>query len=247
MRVCSASLAKLRGLSTPLLSTPLLAGCSGPYSILDPAGPSAQQVAPLWWGMFTVAALVTVLVAVIWCRGVARKGEELDDAGERRVRDRWIWAGGIALPTVSVAVLLAFGIPAAQRMLPLPDAERPALRIDVDARRWYWQVSYPEHGITLIDEIHIPVDTPIDFHISSSDVIHGFWVPRLGGKLDAIPGRVNVLRLEAENPGTYGGRCAEFCGVGHAHMPFRLTAHPAAEFESWLASRQDPTGEESDE
>lgn len=243
----SSSLAKRWGLSTALVAAPLLTGCSGPYSILDPAGPSAQQVTPLWWGMFTVATLVTALVAAIWCRGVARQAEQLNDAEERRVRDRWIWAGGIALPTVSVVVLLAFGIPAAHRMLPLPDAERPALRIDVDARRWYWQVRYPDHGITLIDEIHIPVDTPVDFHISSSDVIHGFWVPRLGGKLDAIPGRVNVLRLEAESPGMYGGRCAEFCGVGHAHMPFRLIAHSAADFDSWLASRQAPADEESDE
>lgn len=238
----SQSLANLRRLSTVLILTPLLAACSGPYSILDPAGPSAQQVAPLWWGMFTVATLVIVLVTVIWCRGVSRNAEDLDNVGERRLRNRWIWMGGIALPTVSVVVLLAFGIPAAQRMLPLPEADRPALRIDVDARRWYWRVSYPDQGITLIDEIHIPVDTPIDFHITSSDVIHGFWVPRLGGKLDAIPGRTNVLRLEAAQPGEYGGRCAEFCGVGHAHMPFSLIAHSTADFESWLTARSAPEG-----
>lgn len=216
---------------------PLLTACSGPYSILDPAGPSAAQVTPLWWGMFTVATLVIVLVAAIWCRGVTRRGEDLDDTAERRVRDRWVWIGGIALPTVSVTVLLAFGIPAAQRMLPLPDADRAVMRIDVDARRWYWHVSYPESGITLIDEIHIPVDTPIDFYITSSDVIHGFWVPRLGGKLDAIPGRVNVLRLEAPQAGVYGGRCAEFCGVGHAHMPFDVIAHTAEAFEDWAGAQ----------
>lgn len=230
-----------------LIALPLLSACSGPYSILDPAGPSAAQVTPLWWGMFTVATLVTVLVTVIWCWGVSRRAEDLDNVAERRLRDRWIWIGGIALPTVSVTVLLAFGIPAAQRMLPLPETDRPAMRIDVDARRWYWQVSYPESGITLIDEIHIPVDTPIDFHITSSDVIHGFWVPRLGGKLDAIPGRVSVLRLEAPQPGVYGGRCAEFCGVGHAHMPFDVIAHSAEAFEAWSESQPTSRGEETNE
>lgn len=187
--------------------------------------------------MFAVSVVVMAFIVWLWWHALRHNPTELDRAGEDRLRDRWILAGGIALPTVSIVVLLAFGIPSGHRMLPLPDEERAVLRIDVQAHRWYWRVSYPDYGIELIDEIHIPVDTPVDFHIGSADVIHGFWVPRLGGKIDAIPGRINVLRLEASQPGEYGGLCAEFCGSGHAHMAFGLIAHGAEGFASWLTAQ----------
>lgn len=217
--------------------TPLVGGCRGPYSILDPAGPAAQLVSGLWWAMFSGSVVIVAFILLLWWRALRRGPDTLDRDAENRLRDRWIVAGGIVLPTVATGAMLAFGIPAAHRMLPLPDQERQVLRIDVQAQRWHWQISYPDYGITLIDEIHIPTDTPVDFHIGSADVIHSFWVPRLGGKVDAIPGRINVLRLETHHEGEYGGLCAEFCGSGHAHMKFGLTAHTAESFERWLAIR----------
>ncbi len=216
---------------------PLLAACSGPYSTLDPAGPAAELAALLWWGMFAVSVVVMVVVCGLWWHAMGRYAHQLDEATEKRQRDRWIIWGGIVLPSVSIAVLLAFGIPAGHRMQPHADTEREVLHVHVEARRWYWHVSYPDYGIELIDEIHIPVDTPVNFHIASADVIHAFWVPRLGGKVDAIPGRTNVLRLEASEAGQYGGLCAEFCGTGHAHMGFEVTAHSEADFIAW-AERQ---------
>jgi cytochrome c oxidase subunit II len=90
-------------------------------------------------------------------------------------------------------------------MLPLPPAEGAALEIHVTAHQWRWEVQYPEADIRLVDELHIPAGRPVDMHLSSADVIHSFWVPRLGGKLDAIPGRTNVLRLQADTPGSLPG------------------------------------------
>ncbi|WP_017758163.1 cytochrome c oxidase subunit II, partial [Pseudacidovorax intermedius] len=84
------------------------------------------------------------------------------------------------------------------------------------------------------NELRLPAGRAVDVHTRSADVIHGFWVPRLGGKLDAVPGRTLVVRLQADRPGTYRGVCAEFCGAGHAHMPMVVQAMPAEDFDVWL-------------
>lgn len=219
-----------------MLGTPLvLSGCSGPFSTLDPAGPSAAGVAGLWWGMLAFAVLVQLVVMGAWLGAMFRTQQTEDDQQLRRVRQRWIIGGGLLLPGAAIVVLLAVGIPIGHNMLPLPVDEGETLRIDVTGHQWWWQVSYPESGIQLRDELHIPVGVPVDLHLTSADVVHSFWVPRLGGKLDMLPGRTNVLRLQADKADTYRGMCAEFCGSDHAHMKFTVTAHNPGDFDVWLA------------
>ena len=220
--------------ATMALSSLCLAACSGPYSALDPASQSAQAVALLWWCMFAFAALVLLCVLSFWLYAIRRQAEPGSEQEIQRVQRRWIIGGGLILPIASITVLLSFGIPIGQRMLPIPPETGEALVIEVTGHQWWWEVRYPDTGITLRDELHIPVGQPVDIHLTTADVIHAFWVPRLGGKLDAIPGRTNVLRLQADQPGTYRGQCAEFCGVDHAHMRFTLEAHPPEAFEQWL-------------
>ena len=104
---------------------------------------------------------------------------------------------------------------------------------------WAWHFEYPdrpEWGRT--KDLHIPAGRPVDVTITSSDVIHSFWVPRLAGKIDAIPGRANTLRIEADRPGRYGGTCAEFCGTGHTGMSFDVIAHPPATYEKTMAAME---------
>jgi len=221
-----------------LIIIPLLSACGGPYSTLDPAGPSAESAARLWWGMFTFASLVLLIVVVLWLHAMRRDPGNASERDARRIQNRWIIGGGLVLPLTSIAVLLAFGIPAGHRMLPLPLDEGEAVRIDVTAHQWWWEVSYPGTDVTLRDEIHMPVGVPVDFHVRSADVIHSFWIPRLGGKLDMIPGRTGVLRLHADEPGIYRGLCAEFCGTGHAHMRFTVQAHSTEDFDAWLEAQR---------
>jgi len=211
-------------------------GCAGPYSMLDPAGPSAHEAAFLWWGMFGFFMLVLVAVCGLWLYAMVRDPGEVSPQAARKIQNRWIIGGGILLPGISILVILIFGIPAGHRMLPLPQDD--VLRIDVTARQWHWEFHYPGTAITLIDQMHIPAGVPIDVHLTTTDVIHSFWVPRLAGKLDTIPGRINVQRLQADQPGIYGGQCAEFCGPGHAHMKFTVHAHSADDFAAWLAAEQ---------
>lgn len=206
----------------------LLSGCGGPLSVLDPAGPAAQAAAGLWWLMFGSFAVVLLAVIALWWYAM-RRPTESDDP---RRNSRLIIGGGVLLPLVSIAGLLAVGIPAGHRMLPLPTPDN-VLRIDVTGHQWWWEVHYPDTGIRLRNELHIPAGTPVDIHLTTADVIHAFWVPRLAGKLDAIPGRTNILRLQAEHPGMYRGQCAEFCGLHHAHMQFSVTAHKPDAFRQW--------------
>ena len=183
--------------------------------------------------MSSFAVLVLIVLVALWLYALRRKPGQVDEHQARRIQYRWIIGGGLILPITSMSVLLVFGIPIGHRMLPLPVAGEEVLRIDVTGHQWWWQVSYPQQGIVLRDELHIPAGQPVDLHLTSNDVIHSFWVPRLGGKLDMLPGRTNVLRLQADEPGTYHGQCAEFCGTDHAHMKFTVHAHAAEDFAAW--------------
>lgn len=227
------------------LLMPLLAACSGPLSSLEPAGPSARAAALLWWGMFGLFGLIMVVVIVLWIVALRRQPGKTDPQQEARTHTRWIVGGGLILPIATITLVLAFGVPMGQRMLPLPLAEGEPLQIEVVAHQWWWEVHYPQQGIRLENEIHIPAGEPVDMKLSSEDVIHSFWVPQLAGKLDMFPGRVNTLRLEADRPGSYRGVCAEFCGVGHSHMAFVVTAHSATDWQNWLTTAG--SGENEDE
>src|SRR5690606_1813066 len=120
----------------------------------------------------------------------------------------------------------------------LPPAEGDAAHIAVTGHQWWWQVHYPGTDIELKDQVIMPAATAVDIQLTSEDVVHSFWVPRLGGKMDMIPGHSNTLRLYADEPGEYRGQCAEFCGTGHAHMQFVVTALAPDDFARWLQEAQ---------
>lgn len=227
------SLTVLFRLGIPILVTAfLLSACTGPYSALDPAGPAAYSVAGLWWGMFIFSTLVTVGVVGLWVYAMRRNPAQTTDAQTKQMQRRFIIGGGLVLPTASIVLLLIIGVPIGQRMQAQPGDE--VLFIDVTGHQWWWEVSYPGTSVTLQNTLHIPVGTPINIHLHSNDVIHSFWVPRLAGKLDAVPGRTNILRLQADETGSFYGLCAEFCGLQHTHMRFTVEAHTPEDFDIWL-------------
>ncbi|KKO49193.1 hypothetical protein VT06_08085 [Arsukibacterium sp. MJ3] len=178
--------------------------------------------------MFGFFSIILLAVVLLWHYAIIRQANDAADAPSCR----WILWGGLVLPVVSITALLIAGVPIGQRMMPL--SAEDAVYIKVTGHQWYWQIEYPGYERQLTDELHIPVNTPVHLHLTSADVIHSFWVPRLGVKLDMLPGRTNVLRLEASEPGIYRGQCAEYCGLGHAHMQFTVTAHEPVKFALWL-------------
>ena len=235
------------GLTATLLA---LAACSGPQRILDTRGPGAARIADLWWVMLALAVfvsvLVTVLLAVALRRARAReRGHVVPEINGRRL----VIAGGVVLPVVSLFGLLVFSYQVGNEVFGRP-ATPPALTVEVVGHQFWWEVRYPEHGISTANEVHIPVGRPVLFRLSASDVIHSFWVPQLHGKLDMIPGHELTLFLQADEAGRYRGQCAEYCGAAHALMALWIVALPGDEHAAWLASEKvaagagEPTGVE---
>jgi cytochrome c oxidase subunit 2 len=219
--------------------------------MLNPAGPSAQAIAAVWWWMLGVSALVLFGVLALWLVAMRRQAPAAKDDDHRSAGQtgrRWIIGGGIILPAAAIVPLLIFGSSAGLHQLPLPLTWSGAgglaspLRIDATGQQWWWDLHYPASGARLRNELRLPVGRPVHVHVGSVDVIHSFWVPRLGGKLDAIPGRTGIVRLQADQAGSFRGQCAEFCGLGHAHMVMTVIAMPAAEFDAWLIAQAHANG-----
>ena len=129
--------------------------------------------------------------------------------------------------------LLVYGLWAGERLLPRPSSD--VTRVGAEARRWSWTFAYDDApGRVTENVLHIPAGRPVDVAITTADVIHSFWVPRLAGKLDAIPGHVNVLRIEADAPGTYAGVSSEFSGAGYDRQVFSVVAHAPEAWQAFL-------------
>ena len=216
----------------------LLTACDGQQSALQPSGPGARDAALLWWGMLAGSIVIFALVVALLLYAVLRPPEQ-----RRPVSiERMIVGGGVALPVVALSVLLPFGL----NMGSSTYAELPpdALSVRVNGRQWWWKIEYagngPAQSFTTANEIYLPVGEPVELLLNSSDVIHSFWVPRLAGKQDLIPGRVNRLVVEAEEPGTFRGQCAEFCGLAHTQMALYVIAVPPDDFRAWTERQRAP-------
>jgi cytochrome c oxidase subunit II len=208
-----------------------LTACGGEMSTLNPAGQAAADIAWISVVMFIGMLVLMALMSGLWLHAVYRRPEKTPPTSSNAA----LIGGGLALPLIVITLLLVYGVRSGQSMLPIGSAD---LEIQVTAHQWFWEFEYETPNgqtILLIDELHLPKDRRIDFHITTADVIHGFWIPALGGKIDAIPGRVNTLRLVPTRAGDFGGQCAEFCGARHAHMRFEVVVHEPADFERWLA------------
>ena len=224
---------------------PSLSGCAGAQSTLDPAGYHAQQIAQLWWWMLGVGIAVWLIMLALTYYAIIAK---------RRTHFRqWsVWVvigGGVIFPSIILTTLLCFGLALLPRLLASPP--EGSMTIEVEGLQWWWRVTYPETivdgkqlpGFETANEICIPVDQPVQFHLRSGDVIHAFWIPALGGKVDMIPGRVTRLTVHPFKTGRYRGVCAEFCGESHALMNFDVRIVSRVEFEDWLAAQALPVNQ----
>lgn len=207
-----------------------LAACQGETSTLDPAGPRAARIAQLAWIMtgLGAAVYVGVLAALFFALRRSAGRPILAAPGETRL----IVAGGILLPAVVIPLLWVLTLRDVAANLEPPT--EPALTVEITGRQWWYEVRYPERGVTLEGEMRIPAGVPVRIRVTSTDVIHSFWVPRLGGKIDMIPGRTNEYWIQADEPGVYPAVCSEFCGLWHARMRMDVTAMEPDAFQEWL-------------
>lgn len=213
----------------------IVAGCDGPQSALVAAGRDAAQIAQLFTVMAVGAVLVWTAVVVIAVYAI-RGG---DSHSQRAANLLVIW-GGVAVPTVVLGALLAYGLPVLPAVL-TPGAE-DGVRIHVTGKQWWWRVQYmtPEGSVETANELRLPVNQRVELQLASPDVIHSFWVPSIAGKMDLIPGRVTRLALEPTRAGVFRGACAEYCGASHALMAFVVVVLQPDEFETWLEAQSKP-------
>ncbi len=214
----------------------LLSGCQTEQSALHPASEDAREVARLFWVMTFGGALIWAAVMGIAVYAVLARNKPTSE----RFADRFILVAGVIFPTVVLAALLLYGL----RLLPDWRAgDAPDLRVAVTGEQFWWRIAYelPDGSrIETANELHLPKGRVVEFELTAHDVIHSFWIPPLGGKLDMLPGRRNLLRLTPSDTGRFRGVCAEFCGASHALMAFPVIVHEPEEFDAWLADEAAP-------
>jgi len=214
----------------------------GPMSMMVTDGPVAAEQKAVFWYTVGVSAFLLVTVGGVFLYTIfrfrAKPGQDFvvpeQSHGSAKVE--------IALIVASCLLLLVIAIPNAKALFYVDrvpqDRQEEAIKVIAIGHQWWWEFQYPELGITTANEMHIPVGKPIDLEIKSVDVLHSFWVPRLAGKMDAIPGQINTMWMQADNPGTYQGHCTEYCGDSHANMRFLVMAVDDAGFEAWVRNEK---------
>jgi cytochrome c oxidase subunit 2 len=228
-----------------------LTACSGRPPVLDPGGPQAARIADYWWLNFWIAVVVLAAVIAFLVDTVVRRRATIDTAivpVEPRAERRVTIGVSVAVGLTAVTLLgLVIADAATGRGLQSLSGEEPAVTIEVTAQQWWWDAEYwdpvPSQRFRTANEIHIPVGRAVLVKTKSLDVNHSFWVPGLHGKQDHIPGHNSSLTLKADHPGRFAGRCAEFCGLQHAHMQLLVFADPPEVFEAWRAAQRRPAAE----
>jgi cytochrome c oxidase subunit 2 len=203
-----------------------------PQSALRAAGPVAETLLEVSGVLAVGGTLIFAAVMVLLALAVRRRSGGAVDTRW------WIIGGGLVFPAVVLTALFAYSEWHRPPWKPVPPPN--ALIVGITGHMWWWEVRYrdPATGAEVVtaNEIRIPVGRPVYFGLGSADVIHSFWVPSLGGKMDMLPGRVQHLQLQADQPGTWRGQCAEYCGEQHARMALHVVAEAPAAFDAWLAA-----------
>ncbi len=230
-------------LAALLVAAPAVAG-NGGIAPIAPHSPNAKSITDAWW--FITAFILVVFVGVeglllaFVIRYRRRKGRPRDEDGPQihgssRLENMWTLIPVAIL--VAVAAFVFVKLPGIKNV-PSATAAGGRLEIGVRGQQFYWQFTYP-NGAVAIDRLRVPLGEPVHLSVTAPDfdVIHSWWIPALGGKIDAIPGRTNHTWFTATQVGVFGGRCAELCGVQHAAMLMSVEVMPRAQFEQWVAQR----------
>jgi len=224
-----------------------LGGCAkdAPQDTWQPAGPNAEKIDNLQRPIFYVAGVVGVIVfaAVAWVVFRYRdRGQAIPEQTHGKP------ALEITLTVIPVLILIGVGVPTVGTIFDLAKTDDTEMTINVTGQQWWWEYDYPATGanaeqfgieqpIVTSGQLVIPEDTKVLLRLTSRDVIHSFWIPKLNGKKDSVPGRVHLLRLEGSQPGIYAGQCTEFCGLSHAYMRMETVVLSRPDYDAWVANQ----------
>jgi cytochrome c oxidase subunit II len=241
-RLSVVKLAMLAGLAL------LVGACAAdaPQDSLEPEGPIAREIDNLINPVFLIAGVIFVFVnlgvLVILRRYRARRAHDEDDGplpkqvhGNLKAELTWT-----IVPTLILTVVAVMTVAAIFR-IDRADADAD-MQVQVIGKQWWWEYRYDINGdgtddIITANDLVIPAAEPVVLDITAADVIHSYWIPKLNGKMDAVPGRNHRLVLETDEPGTFMGQCTEFCGLSHGYMRQRVVALEHDEFEDWVSNQ----------
>jgi len=223
----------------------VLSGCAkdAPQDTWKPAGENAQRIQDLQWPVFLVAGVVGVIVMAAIAYALVRyrdRGQPMPEQSHGKP------ALEIALTILPALILVGVGIPTVSTIFKLAKTDDTQCVINVTGQQWWWEYDYPVqncNGIEITEpivtsgQLVLPTGTNVMLRLTSRDVIHSFWIPKLNGKKDTVPGRVHTLRMQADEPGIYAGQCTEFCGLSHANMKMEAVALYPDDFATWVANQ----------
>lgn len=233
-------LSSLRVAGSAVAVATVLAGCAedAPQDTFKPAGPEARTIDDLQRPLFYIAGVVGVIVFAAIGYSIIRFKDRGQEMPEQTHGKTWL---EILLTIIPAVILVGVGIPTVAAVFELDKKDNECV-VNVTGQQWWWEYDYSgvcggveiTEPIVTSGELVIPAGTPVLLRITSRDVIHSFWIPALNGKRDAVPGRLQTLRLEADEPGIYVGQCTEFCGLSHARMRQAAVALSKADFQTWV-------------
>jgi cytochrome c oxidase subunit II len=228
-----------------LATAGIAAAGNGGFAPVEPASPNATHIARAYYLIlgFTVAifllveGLLIVFVVKYRSRGRSRAVEGAQVHGHTRLELIWT-----AFPIVILAIIAGFVFYELPNIDSAPAAADP-INITVEGHQYYWQFDYP-NGARSIGTMHAPAGAVVDLKVVSPDVIHSWWIPALGGKIQAIPGRTNHTWFKATKEGSFEGQCAELCGVFHASMVGVVKSESQQAYQHYLATWKETIGKQ---
>jgi cytochrome c oxidase subunit 2 len=233
-------IAGLAGVSAALF----LSGCAtnAPQDTWKPKGENAAKIDTLQKMVFPIAGIVGVLVLALAAYIFIKFRDQGQDIPSQSHGKPVV---EIVLTIIPALILSVVGVFTFRTIFELAKTEDTQMVINVTGQQWWWEYDYPAQATQGIDQpiitsgqLVIPVGTKVLLRETSRDVIHSYWIPALNGKKDAVPGRIHLLRLEADKPGIYAGQCTEFCGLSHANMRMEAIALSKEDFAKWVANQQ---------
>jgi cytochrome c oxidase subunit 2 len=219
-------------------ATFITTACGGPFpqSTLRPTADLGFQIDGLFHLILWFAAAVFVVVETLLIYIAIRYRARADQPPPAHTHGHTLLE--ISWTLAPAVILIIVAVPTIQTILRTQRAPGPdALEVSVVGHQWWWEYRYPASGVVTANELHLPVGKPVTLAMTSADVIHSFWVPRLGGKRDVVQGRTNRIEFTADSVGVFSGQCAEFCGQSHANMGLRVAVEDSAAFAAWTAAQ----------
>jgi cytochrome c oxidase subunit 2 len=219
------------------------------HTVLDVAGVQNAHIHTMWTVLMDICTVVYLLVAgfLIWAllrgRRAGNRGTSGDSPTLSAALSGWI---GLVIVGLFAITLTSYAVDRAI----FRASQQNGLSLQVTSEQWWWDINYrsddPSQSFQTANEIHLPVDVPVQISLRSPDVIHSFWVPNLHGKQDLIPGRDTNIHLHPTRIGVFRGQCAEFCGAQHANMALFVIVESRQDFDRWRAGQLKPASEPAD-